>query len=138
VIDLMAESLGSANIPGEAPATKRVAMEEMCAILCRHDKDAQAVVAKYDALKDKHRRLNGKVKRLSGQCSGLRSEIDANRQTLADQMDAVRAEGGTTMDRRLNRLEEMVKVQIEDQQTLVAGTPKSTRSCFERKPIRPA
>jgi hypothetical protein len=142
MIAMMAKPIGMPSIPLDTPANKRVAMEEMCAILCRHDRDAQAVIAKYDGIKRKYESSKAKLRRLKAQCRRLNLEIERNRQMLADHMDKIHTREQTMIDEKLARLEEMVSFQIEEQQKLVAErqTPRARtgRSGFaEREPLKP-
>jgi chromosome segregation ATPase len=127
---MMARSVGMPKIPVDTPANRRLAMEEMCSILCRHDEDAQAALAKYDDLKAKYRRSKKKVSEMRARCSELSDEIDRNRKRLADHMDAIHRQEQTVIDEKLARLEEMVSSQIEAQKRLIStrGTSAARRS----------
>jgi septal ring factor EnvC (AmiA/AmiB activator) len=106
--------------PASTPAARRLVMEEMCGILCRHDQDAQAVLKKYDVLNAKYRKAKQKLSDLRSHCAELTDEIDRSRQKLADHMNAVRHQEQTGIDEKLSRLEEMVGSQIEEQKRLIA------------------
>jgi hypothetical protein len=120
MIAMMAKSVGMPDIPLDSPANKRVAMEEMCDLLCRHDQDAQAVIAKYDSLKRKYENSKAKLRRFKTECGRLNLEIKRNRQMLADHMNEIHTREQTMIDEKLARLEGMVSFQIDEQQKLAA------------------
>jgi hypothetical protein len=142
MIAMMAKSAGMPSIALDTPANRRVAVEEMCAILCRRDQDAQAVIAKYDGLKRKYESSKAQLRRFKAQCGRLNLEIERNRRMLAGHMNEIHTREQTMIDQKLNRLEELVSFQIDEQQKLAAERHpprvRTPRSGFaDREPLRP-
>jgi serine phosphatase RsbU (regulator of sigma subunit) len=139
---MMARSVRVSKVPAKTPASRRVLMEEMCAILCRHDQDAQAILKKYDILNAKYRKGKQKLREFRFHSAELTHEIERNRQKLADHMHAIRHQEQTEIDDRLARLEEMVGSQIEGHKRLIseqscasASFPSARRTRFAAREL---
>jgi hypothetical protein len=122
MVAMMAPCVGIPKIPVDTPANRRLALEELSAILCRRDEDAQAVMQKYAHLKGKYRRTKAKLGRVHAHCEALGSEIERTRQRLAGYAARAHRHSHSAIDARLGRLEEMLEVQIEAHERLLANS----------------
>jgi hypothetical protein len=129
---MMAKSVGMPKIPIDTPANRRLAMEEMCAILCRKDEDARAIIARYEELKAKYRKSKRRLSELRLRCVDLSDEIDRNRQKLAEHMSGLHRQEQSAIDEKLGRLEEMIGFQIEEQKRLIADERLNVESSPRR------
>jgi septal ring factor EnvC (AmiA/AmiB activator) len=144
MLSMIARSVGAPQIETDTPGNRRIALEEMCGLLCRHDTDAQAVLEKFDDLRDKYRESKRELRELRASCAELTHAIHRSRRQLAEHMEAMQRQEHSEIDEKLARLEEMVSSQIEEQKVLMAErnrtkfkSAKTRSDSVTREPLPP-
>jgi Skp family chaperone for outer membrane proteins len=134
IMAMMERVVGFPQITVDTPATRRLAMEEMCVILCRHEQESRAISRKYEDLQSKYEQSNSTLADMQTRCSELNEELLRDRQMLTEHRNAAQRQGKTMIAEKLAHLEEMLQSQIIEHERLVS---KRDRSHLTRHSVRP-